>query len=76
MERISPITGRFGTVKPLLTDENIFRENTILIKNEQITSHAVKVANTPNNFSQISLKILKLLNTMLRIKIDIAYQRT
>ena len=45
------------TVKPLLTDKNIFRENTILVNNEQIISDAVKVANTLNNFSQISLKI-------------------
>ena len=64
------------TVKPLLTDTNIFRENTILVNNEQITSDAVKVANTPNNFSQTSLKISKFLNTMMRINFHVPYQRT
>ena len=64
------------TVKPLLTDKNKCRENIILVNNEQITSDAMKVANTLNNFSQTSLQISKLPNTMLRINFHIAYQRT
>ena len=52
------------TVKPLLRDKNKFRENTILVNDEQITSDAVKVAITLYNFSQTSLKISKFLNTV------------
>ena len=64
------------TVKPLLTDKNKFRENIILVNNEQITSDAVKIANTLNSFSQASLKTSKFLNTMLKINFHIGFQRT
>ena len=57
-------------------DKSKSGENIILANNEQITSDAVKVANTLNNFSQSSLKISEFLNTTLRINLHIAYQRT
>ena len=61
---------------PLPTDKNKSRENIILVNDEQITSDAVKVANTLNKFTQTSLKSSKFLNAMLRINFDIAYQCT
>ena len=64
------------TVKPLLTDKNKSRENIILVTNEQITSDAVKVANTLNKFTQTSINISKFMNAMLRINFNIAYQCT
>ena len=64
------------TVKPFLSEKNKSREKITLLKNEEIISDEVKVANTLNTFFLNTVKNLKLQKNLLIIITLIAYQDT